>query len=163
MSLVSGYKPVHRNSVVRRIKRLKREHHSKLTEQLKTIDTMSITTDFWSNRANTSFIVLTAHFCTTDLTLKSTVLAFSSFNHRHTSVEIARTITLKLRKLRVFHKVNRIVCDGAKNLSNALDMMNINAERIWCIAHRLHLVITKGLALWPKKSQRLDGTPEGKT
>jgi len=125
---------------------------------------MSITTDFWSNRTNTSFLVLTAHYCTDDFNQKSKILTFSSFNQRHTSAQIARIITFKLRKLNVLNKVNRIVCDGAKNISNAIDSMNINCERIWCIAHRLHLVVTKGLCLWPKKSKKkIDATDQGET
>ena len=125
---------------------------------------MSITTDCWSNRTNNSFIVLTGHFYTDDLQLKSKVLAFSSFQERHTAVQIARIMTSKLRQLNILHKVNRIVCDGAKNLSKAIDLMNINAPRIWCTAHRLHLVITTGLALWPKKSKKKkDETEEGKS
>ena len=108
---------------------------------------MSITIDFWTNRTNTSFLVLTAHYCISDFNLKSKILTFSFFNHRHTSIQRARIITNKLRKLDILHKVNRIVCDGAKNLSNAIETMNINCERIGYIAHRLHLVVTKGLAL----------------
>ena len=121
---------------------------------MKTIETISITTDFWSNKTNTSFIVLTAHYCTDHLTPKSKILTFSSFNQRHTSAQIARIITSKLHKLQILHKVNRVVCDGAKNISNAIDSININCERIWCIAHRLHLVVTKGLCLWPTKSKK---------
>ena len=148
------YKPIHRNIAARRIKRLQQHHHLKLIEQLKAVKTMSITTDFWSNRTNTSFLVLTAHYCTSDFNLKSKIITFSSFKNRHTSIEIARVITNKLRKLHILNKVNRIVCDGAKNITNAIQLVNINCERIWCIAHRLHLVVTKGLALWPKKMEK---------
>jgi hypothetical protein len=161
---ILGYQPIHRNTITRRIKRLQRHHHSKLIEQLKTVETISVTTDFWSNRTNTAFLVLTAHYCTSDLNLKSKILTFSSFNHRHTAVQIARIIMFKLRNLHILHKVNRIVCDGAKNISNAIELMNIDCERIWCIAHRLHLVVTKGLALWPKKSKKqTDATKQGET
>ena len=161
---VLGYQPIHRNTVVRRIKRLKRVHHTKLIEQLRNAETISITTDFWSNRMNNSFIVLTAHYCINEFNLKSKVVAFSSFKHRHTSVQIARIITLKLRNLNILHKVNRIVCDGAQNLSNAINSMNIGVERIWCVAHRLHLVVTKGLAFWPKKSKKqTNETDNGET
>ncbi|CAF2624384.1 unnamed protein product [Rotaria sp. Silwood2] len=65
--VVPGYQPIRRNTVARRIKRLKHHHHSKLIEYLRTVETMSITTDFWSNRTNTSFLVLTVHYCTNDL------------------------------------------------------------------------------------------------
>ncbi|CAF3363162.1 unnamed protein product [Rotaria socialis] len=147
-----GYRPPHRNHITRHIKRLERDHRSKLFEQLKSVDHISITTDFWSNRSNRCFLVITGHYYKPDFELKSQVLDFSSFDQRHTSSEIAKIITCKLRKLNILHKISRIVCDGAPNLAKAIDEMNISAKRIWCIAHRLHLVLTNGLALWPKKS-----------
>lgn len=146
--------PIHRNTVTRHLKQLHREHQLKLVQQLKNVDIISITTDFWSDRSNTSYMVLTGHYFINNLELQSKVLAFSSFRHRHTSNQIAKTILSKLRKLQILHKINRIVCDGAKNLTNAIDNLLIGSQRIWCIAHRLHLVITTGLALWPKPSKK---------
>ena len=160
---VSGYRPPHRNHVTRHIERLERYHRSKLFEQLKTVDNISITTDFWCNRSNRCFLIITGHYYTSNDQLKSQVLDFSSFDQRHTYSQIAKLITWKLRKLNIFHKITRIVCDGAPNLTKAIGEMNINGKRIWCIAHRLHLVLTKSLALWPEKSKNTDNSgDEGK-
>ncbi|CAF2776273.1 unnamed protein product [Rotaria sp. Silwood2] len=153
-----GYRPPHRNHITRHIKRLERHHRSQLFEQLKSVDNISIITDFWCNRSNRCFIVITGHYYKPDHELKSQVLDFSSFDQRHTSSQIGKLITCKLRKLNILHKISRIVCDGAPNLTNAIDKMNISAKRIWCIAHRLHLVLTNGLALWPKKSNNADSS-----
>ena len=158
MCLVSGYKPIHRNVVPRRIQRLERDRRATLVQELKSVGTISISTDFWSNKNNRSFIVVTGHYFVRDFELKSQVLDFSSFNHRHTAVRIADVLTRKLAKLGVMHKINRITSDGAMNLVTAIDLLDINTERIWCVAHRLHLVVTNGLALWPKKSKRKNGS-----
>lgn len=42
--------------------------------------------------------------------------------------------------------------------------MDLDADHIWCIAHRLHLVVTNALALWPKKKRKnpVDGPNQGK-
>lgn len=96
-----------------------------------------------------------------DFELKSKILDFSSFDHRHTAVRIAGLLTMKLRKLGILRKIDRITNDEAKNLTNAIDILGIDTERIWCIAHRLHLVVTNGLALWPKKSQKKKNTSTG--
>ncbi|CAF1308555.1 unnamed protein product [Rotaria sordida] len=56
--------------------------------------------------------------------------------------------------LNILHKINRIVTDGAPNLSRAISLININAQHIWCIGHRLHLAVTNALALWPKKRKQ---------
>ena len=149
--------------VARHIRRLKREHYFKLIDRLKKEETVSITTDFWSDIHNRSFLVLTTHSCSETFELKSEIIDFSSFPYRHTAVEITRIVTRKLMALNIFHKVNRIVCDGAPNLVRAISLMNINAERVWCIAHRLHLLIASGLALWPKKKKKnADNPTDGK-
>jgi len=67
----------------------------------------------------------------------------------------------KLLELNILHKVNRIITDGAKNLSNAIASLGLNADHIWCIAHRLHLVVTNGLALWPKKKKAVGALNQG--
>ena len=148
-----GYQPIHRNVVNRRIKRLRQTHFVKLVDELKNVDRISITTDFWSDKSNRSFVILTGHYYTNSNEWKPKILDFSWFTYRHTSLQIAQILTSKLRKLNILHKIIRITSDGARNLSNAIELMDINADHIWCVAHRLHLVVTRGLALWPKKTK----------
>lgn len=150
LSLI-GYKPVHRNIVTRRLHQLHQEHLANLIDELKSIDTISITTDFWTDRNSRSFLVLTGHYCTRYFELKSKVLSFSQFSHRHTSVQIASCIHSKLEKLNITTKINRIITDGANNMKLAVELLNLNAKYIWCVAHRLHLTIVNGLGLWSKK------------
>ncbi|CAF1207366.1 unnamed protein product, partial [Didymodactylos carnosus] len=49
-ALAPGYQPPHRNIIGYRLKRLNSIHHQNLIEELKQVDTLSLTTDFWSNR-----------------------------------------------------------------------------------------------------------------
>jgi hypothetical protein len=155
-ALSLGYDPVHRNVVTRRLKRLNHQKHNKLIEDLKKIETIAITMDFWSDRTNRSFLVITGHYYTNDHQQKSKILTFCSFDQRHTADQIAKIVKKKLQELNILHKVNRIVTDGARNLSSAIVSINLNADHIWCIAHRLHLVVTNALALWPKKRKDSD-------
>ncbi|CAF1426303.1 unnamed protein product, partial [Rotaria sp. Silwood1] len=123
---IPGYRPIHRNAVARKIKRLYSKHRNKLIEQLKLIETLTITLDFWSDRTNRGFLVVT-------------------------------------EGLNILHKINRIVTDGASNLSKAVSLIKTNAQHIWCIGHRLHLAVTNALALWPKKQKRnIDESNQGK-
>ncbi len=110
---------------------------------------------------NRSFLVITGHYCTNDHQLKSKIFSFCSFDYRHTSDQIAKIVKKKLLELNILHKVNRIITDGAKNLSNAIASLGLNADHIWCIAHRLHLVVTNGLALWPKKKKAVGPLNQG--
>ena len=113
---------------------------------------MSITTDFWSDRNNRCYFVIPRHYYESDFQLKSKVLIFSTFDERHTAAQISRKMTRRLPQSKVLHKIDRVASDGASNVVNAIDHMNFNAQRIWCITHRLHLVLNNSLALWPKKS-----------
>ena len=135
-----------------------------MVEELKHIENIAITTDFWSDRSNRSYLVITGHYYTSDHQQKSKVLTFCSFNYRHTSEQIAKILKKKLQDLKILHKVNRIISDGARNLSSAIKIMDLDADHIWCIAHRLHLVVTNALALWPKKKRKnpVDGPNQGK-
>ena len=83
--MILGYRPVHRNVVTRRLKRLLRQKQNKLIEELKHIETITITMDFWSDRSNRSFLVITGHYYTTDHQQKSKILSFYLFDYRHTS------------------------------------------------------------------------------
>ncbi|CAF3926623.1 unnamed protein product [Rotaria sp. Silwood1] len=151
---IPGYRPIHRNVATRKIKRLHSIHRNKLIEQLKLIETLAITLDFWSDRISRAFLVVTGHFYNNDHQLKSKILIFCSFDHRHTSEQISKILKKKLEALNILHKINRIVTDGAPNLSKAISLININAQHIWCIGHRLHLAVTNALALWPKKRKQ---------
>ncbi|CAF1544455.1 unnamed protein product [Didymodactylos carnosus] len=132
------------------LKRLKNLHTNKLILELKDVETINITTDFWSNRSNQSFMVLTDHYYSNDLDLKSTILHYSSFSQSHTARNIANAIKSKLQELRIYHKIHCIVCDGAPNMLKIFSYLDPEIKRIWCIAHRLHLIICNGPDLWDK-------------
>ncbi|CAF1316678.1 unnamed protein product, partial [Didymodactylos carnosus] len=146
------YTPPNRNYINRNIKRLNYVQHQKLIDQLKDVASINITCDFWSNRLNKSFFVMTGHWLTTDIVLKSKILHHSSFNRRHTSHYITKILTSVLKKLKILDKVNCIVIDGAANMVKAVRDMPVVIPRLWCTAHRLHLTLTNGLALWSKKN-----------
>ncbi|CAF1535147.1 unnamed protein product, partial [Didymodactylos carnosus] len=84
--------------------------------------------------------------------LKSTILDFSTFDKRHTSHEISRILTTKLKELNILHKVIRVTCDGASNMVRAVGDLNLESGRLWCVAHRLHLTVTNASGFWIKKS-----------
>lgn len=151
MNLVIGYVPPNRHMVARRLRNLRQVHKRKLIDDLKLIDNLSITLDFWTNRRMRCFMVVTGHYIPNDsVNMKSTILDFSTFNHQHTSSDIAQVLKSKLQKLGILYKIIRVTCDGARNIINAIDTLGLNAKRIWCLAHRLHLVVTNALGFWIK-------------
>ncbi|CAF4738933.1 unnamed protein product, partial [Rotaria sp. Silwood2] len=72
-----------------------------------------------------------------------------SYDQRHSAYKIAAEGYNVLRELDIEQKVTSVTCDGANNMQKAFDMSN-EVDRFWCVAHRLHLTICNGLALWKK-------------
>ena len=135
--------------MVKQLKRLHQHHTSKTKVQFEESNYLSITCDFWRSRTQNSFLVITGHYVDKNLEQHSTILKFMSFEERHFSPIIAAEIEKQLINLDLFDKLVTITCDGAANMK---DMFNYFSRRnikfIWCIAHRLHLVICNSLNLW---------------
>ncbi|CAF1435882.1 unnamed protein product, partial [Didymodactylos carnosus] len=66
------------------------------------------------------------------------------------AAKINEAIKHELQKLHIENEVSTVTSDGAANVRLALDVLNTDTKRIWCMAHRLHLVVTNGLCLWLK-------------
>ncbi|CAF1538917.1 unnamed protein product, partial [Didymodactylos carnosus] len=152
-AIVPGYRPPHRNSMKKHLRRLKFFHTKKLIDELKGVESICITVDFWSNRRNVSFLVITGHYFVNGFTYKSTILHYCSFDKEHTANNIANIIKAKLKELKIYEKLYSITCDGASNMQKACDLLDSNVKRIWCLAHRLHLIICNGLGIWLKPKQ----------
>ena len=110
---------------------------------------LSITCDFWSNRVAKSFLVLTGHYLTPTFELKNIILDSSHFDQRHFADKIADEIHSKLDKLGVLNAVTAVTCDGASNMKKAFQNFT-HVDRVWCLAHRLHLIVTNALGFWLK-------------
>ncbi|CAF1509065.1 unnamed protein product [Adineta steineri] len=150
--IIPGYEPPTRYSVVRRLKHLYKFHYKKLSDDLALINDISITLDLWSNRQMRSFLVITGHYFSTDnFELKSTILNFSTFNTHHKAVDIRQVLEMRLKELNILNKVIRVTSDGGRNVVRAIHDLHSNIERVWCIAHRLHLCVTNGFGFWKVK------------
>ena len=135
-----------------------------LYEKLQGVEFMSITCDFWSNRSSKSFLVMTGHYLSRSFELHSTILDFSHLEQRHFSENIANAIYMKLDRLNVLDCVKAVTCDGASNMKKAFDHVGI-IDRLWCLGHRLHLIVTNALGFWlkeysPRVSMPVDESPE---
>ena len=112
---------------------------------------MSITCDFWTNRQQKSFLVITGHYVDKDFNEHSKILKFINFEDRHFSPLIAQEIEKQLISLGLYDKLVTITCDGASNMR---DMFTYFTRRkikyIHCLAHKLHLIICNSLNLWVK-------------
>ncbi|CAF1565488.1 unnamed protein product, partial [Adineta ricciae] len=149
--LVPTYTPPHRNTVQTRLKRLHCDKKSILIKQLSKINSIGVTCDFWSDKRLYSYLCLTGHYITSSNKFLSKVLAFSWFHHRHTSANICTIIKKELKELNILEKTRSITTDGAANMLKIGGSLTNDSKQIWCVAHRLHLVVCNGLGLWIRK------------
>jgi hypothetical protein len=71
---------------------------------------------------------------------------------------------MKLDRLNVLDCVKAVTCDGASNMKKAFDHVGI-IDRLWCLGHRLHLIVTNALGFWlkecsPRVAMPVDESPE---
>ncbi|CAF3450064.1 unnamed protein product, partial [Rotaria sp. Silwood2] len=130
--LCPGYIPPHRNQVVRHLKLLYNHHYYLLKEELKEVYRLSITLDFWSIRKSESFLCITGHWTTNSFDPISKIIDFSSFNTRHTAIEIAKVLKEKLIALNIYEKFLCITTDSAPNIVLACELLNDEIFRFWC-------------------------------
>ncbi|CAM2730575.1 unnamed protein product, partial [Rotaria socialis] len=106
-----GYVPPHRNQVQRHLKWLYSVHKSRLLDTLKSVKSISLTADFWSDRHQNSFFCITGHYMDDELTSKSTVLHFQSYDQRHLASNIAAEVHNRLHDLGIEDKVTSVTAD----------------------------------------------------
>ena len=155
-----GYSPPQRNQVSRQLGVLYKHHYNLLKNELKQVYALSVTLDFWSNRRCQSFLCITGHWIIDGWESISKIIDFSCYNIRHTAIEIAITLKEKFIALDIFEKIVCITCDGAENMKLACQYLNNNIPRLWCCAHRLHLVVVNGLGFWIPKEKMNDATDQ---
>lgn len=144
-----GYKAPSRKTVRNQLNTERSRCYAELIEKLKSVESIAVTFDFWSDRKQKSYLCMTGHFLANN-EFKSTVLAFNTFSSRHTSGNIAKTIEANLKTLGIDKKVTTMTCDGASNIKKALELLA--PQRIQCFAHKLHLVVCNALGFWSKSS-----------
>ncbi|CAF1384341.1 unnamed protein product [Didymodactylos carnosus] len=140
-AIAPGFRPPHRNTVQKNLKRLRQSATQKLKQQLRSVDFLGVTSDFWSDARNVSYLVLTGHYVDKKFRLKNTIISFSSFSERHFGYNIAQAIENQLRQLVVYEKTRTITCDGASNVKKSFEQLDPSIQRLQCLGHKFHLIV----------------------
>ncbi|CAF1307026.1 unnamed protein product [Rotaria magnacalcarata] len=162
-ALRPGYKAPHRNFVVKKLKRLNEQHTAQTKVEFEEAKFLSIMCDFWTNRQQKSFLVITGHYVDNNFNEHSKILKFMTFEERHYSIIIAQEIEKQLIHLGLYDKLVTITCDGAYNMRHMFTYFSRrNIKYIQCVAHKFHLVICNSLNLWttPKKKRNTTSMEE---
>lgn len=114
-----------------------------LIHLLEDIESCSLTTDFWTSRANESFITVTCHFINKEWVLKSHILSTYQVTGSHNAVKIASELEHVADKWKITDKISCIVTDNAANMVAALRATQW--KHIPCMAHTLNLIVQESL------------------
>lgn len=146
---ILGYHPPHRNQIQSELKRLYDLHFGRMKQSLVNVSALALTTDFWSDRKNNCFMCLTGHWIDKEMNMQSSILHFQTYDDRHLASKIGAEVKVRLRDLGIEEKISSITTDGGSNVRAAVETV-CKFNRLWCVAHRFHLVICNGLYLWKK-------------
>ena len=130
------------------------QYRQDLQRAFSTVPYVSLTTDIWSHR-RFSYICVTAHCMTNQFETVSVLIGFRRIQGSHTGAAIRDYILYELKRSGIeSYKVTSITTDNASNMKAAASSFELG-ERFSCMAHNLHLIVTKGVCLWhePKRDQ----------
>ena len=115
----------------------------KVKDSVSSASHVSITTDVWSSVAQDSYLSLTCHYITGDLSQHQQVcLHAAPFNDHHTGEHIAAMINKCFHSWNITSKVHVVVRDNGSNFVAGLRDAGI--PNIPCLAHTLQLVVKDG-------------------
>lgn len=105
-----------------------------------------ITVDMWtSSSGNIPYITVCSRYMDKSFSLKSFTLATEKLQRPHTGERIADFIDSKLHNLNLGHKKSILCGDHGKNIVKSQEKLTNCICYINCLAHAIHLVLTKDL------------------
>ena len=133
-----------RQTVMRNLMPMKyQECAESLLHVIEDIESCSLTTDFWTSRANESFITVSCHFIDQEWVLKSYILCTHRVTGSHNAVKIASELQNIASKWKITEKISCIVTDNAANMVAAVRATPW--KHIPCMAHTLNLIVQESL------------------
>lgn len=120
--------------------------YKKVTNNLKEVKGICITTDHWTSAANESYIGVTAHYINDNFKLCSVLLQCIKFEGAHTAVAIATELRRVLNCWNLRHKLVIAVTDNASNVTKAIKD-ELKWKHYGCFAHKLNLIVERSLGI----------------
>lgn len=133
-----GYTPPERHTVTIRLAKKYKKYRSQLTEYLKLINHLALTTDLYKNKHLVYFLGLTLHFFDDDFNFISLIIGFRKFCGRHQSVRIKNFIRIELNKIEISKKIIATTADNAADIVKALKG-DVFGVRFSSFCHNLNL------------------------
>lgn len=146
-----NYKPLHRATIQKRLKRLYKNHRHTLRNVLTDVPHIALTTDIWQNSRSRHFISLTGHFFDKKLKLISITLAFRLIRGRHVAQRITKYIKHEINFFNLQGKIRSLTSDNAPNMINGVVNLGIGTHQS-CMGHNLGLMVKSTVLPLKKKT-----------
>src|SRR6266498_1357180 len=121
-------------------------NRDKLTQLLKTAQSISLTTDLWTSHSKHGYLGLTATWINQNFEIMNVLLEITYFSTSYTAIEIASTIKKIMQKWKIEDRVITITTDNSANIVSAIHELKL-IKRLSYATHTLQLAIGKGLKL----------------
>ncbi|KAL5233952.1 hypothetical protein ACI65C_001362 [Semiaphis heraclei] len=134
-------------AIKQRLKGFKSSVEVLIKKELKDARSVSCTSDCWSSIAQESYITVTAHFIDDQWCPKSYTLTTHKLDDRHTASNLSNQLEITFNKWEIDQKIMAVVTDNAKNVLNAVNLLDNITEKddLTCAAHTLQLAVNNGL------------------
>ena len=114
-----------------------------IMKELQEIESVAITTDFWTSRNTESYITVSCHFIDQLWGLKSYILSTYQVKMSHTAENIASELKAITDKWGITAKITCIVTDNAANIVAAAHLTGW--QHLPCMAHTLNLIVQESI------------------
>ena len=147
---IPGYMGPDRRTVQLHLSSMYKKHRATLRKILGDVPWITLTADTWMNCRRRRFICLTGHFFTRSFEHVSLVLGFRRVFGRSVATTLRSYVDYEIRRLKIpAHKIISITTDGGSDIRKATTNGQFG-QPVLCLAHILHLIVTKGLCIWKK-------------
>ena len=142
------YTPPSRRTIMRvHLPALYETTKEKLMNEIATVEWCSLTTDAWTSNATEGYLTVTCHYFTSQWELRSVVLKTVHVTTRHTSENLAATLSGITNEWKITNKVACVVTDNANNMTGAIRLNHW--KQLPCFAHTINLVVDSALKADP--------------
>jgi hypothetical protein len=114
-SLQPQFKLFSRGTLKTKIMVLHGSMKDKLIKEIAEVDRIALSTNLWTSSNQTPFVVISAHFISSDWTLKNCTLSFKQIPPPHTNIAIGDQLVATMVEWNIINKFAFITVDNASS------------------------------------------------
>lgn len=122
------------------------ETTTNVTNLLKNVTFVTVTTDCWTSISIQSYMAVTIHYIDTTFSIKSVLLECSEFEQDHTSKNLASALRQTMQTWGFENKILICVTDNAANITKAV-REELQWKHFGCYAHTINLIAESALTV----------------